>query len=649
MKKIYDFFDDQTIQSKLIVLMLLIGLVPIITLGYFEVQETKATIKESFINSTTKEIKQVDNAINLYFETIKENCKMFAADSSVKKADKTITTYTDKVTSEELNLTPLENGGLEAEIYKEYLNFAKSHSNTAYVYMGTEYGSYIQWPATSLRKNYDPRERPFYEIAMKNKGEVVRTSPYASADGTGAIISTVTTIKDETGEVIGVQGLDVSLESLADLVKNMKIGKTGYVIMTTSDGTILAHPKKPELNFKNVRELGVDKLNNLSNIEQDNFKAVMNNKDYLMNVYTSSKTGWKFIAVVEESELAEALSGIYKQIIWITALAALVIIATAILFSKRFSQPIVDATNFAQEIARGNLNVESLQNKSNNEIGNLVQALDKMRDNLRNMIADLMDAIEDLSAYSQELSASAEEGNAVIETNNQNLNEMATSIQQISASSQEVTGLAQEANSQTQAGSKQIDKITSIKGINQVVSNAVENINELNANSEEIEKIVDIITNIAEQTNLLALNAAIEAARAGEDGRGFAVVAEEIRELAEETAEATKEIDGLIQDTQNKSEAGLEAVKEMKDKIEDRKETLQKTSEVFSQIEAAIEDTSTHIQQTAVSTQNLAENSEQVMDASQDMKNMSQEVTNSSQELANMAQKLQGLIEEFKV
>ncbi|ADL11992.1 methyl-accepting chemotaxis protein [Acetohalobium arabaticum] len=638
-----------SLSTKLIILFLLIGLAPMVILSYFQIQETEEELRQSFIRSSTSEIKHVDNTINMYFKKIKEDCKMLAENANVKKADKTITSYVDKTKDEELQMTPSQNSGIEADIYQVYSNYAENHSNLVYTYLATKHGGFIQWPEGPITANYDPRVRPFYKAAMNNKDKVIRTKPYYWEGDDVSLMSTATVVRDDVGEIIGVQVVDIGLENLTDMIENIHIKKKGYIIMTTNDGTILAHPKNRNLNFKNINELGVDKLNNLTNLKEESFTARMNNKDYLMNIYTSPQTGWKFIAVIEKEVLNERVSSLYNKTLWMGLIAAVIIIIITLFVSRRFSQPIVAATEFAQQIAQGNLDIKLLNNKSTGEIGDLIQALNKMRDDLKEMLLNLMDVIEDLSAYSQELSASSEEGNAVIEQNTENIEEMTTSIQQISASSQEVTNLAQETNAQSEVGKEKIEEIANVEEVSRVVNNAVESIEELDTNSKEIGKIVELISNIAEQTNMLALNAAIEAARAGEQGQGFAVVADEIRQLAEETTQATTEIDELIKDTQNKSKISLKTVQQMEDKVKNRKQALEETNEVFTKIKQRIEDTSAHIQQTAASAQNLAENSDQVQQASEDMRNMSQEVTNSSQELANMAQKLQELITDFNI
>ncbi|GAB6100293.1 hypothetical protein JCM16358_21720 [Halanaerocella petrolearia] len=317
-------------------------------------------------------------------------------------------------------------------------------------------------------------------------------------------------------------------------------------------------------------------------------------------------------------------------------------------FAKRFVAPIENLVSVMNKKAEGNLDVK-LDIEREDELGMLADTFNQNTKKQRKLMADILGYTEDLSAYSEELSASSEEGNATVEETNQNLQEVISGLQQIAATTQEVNGLAEETSNQAEFGSNNIkETVDSMKDIDQAVGKTVGVINELNANSQEIGQIVELITNIAEQTNLLALNAAIEAARAGDHGQGFAVVAEEIRELAEETSQATEKIDNLVKETQNKSEAGLKAIKQVEVKSKEGKAVAQETGEVFGQIEGSIQETSDQIEQTAIAIEQLEDNSEQVIQASNEVENMSEEVTNSAQELSTMSQKLQQLIEEYK-
>ena len=348
--------------------------------------------------------------------------------------------------------------------------------------------------------------------------------------------------------------------------------------------------------------------------------------------------------------LKENIKNMRNKLLGITALVCILITGIIAVISKLITKPIIKARDFAEKIAQGNLNIDELDIDSEDEIGSLVEALNDMKSHLQEIVVDILDSVESLSSYSQQLSASAEEGNASIEVTVENLEEMKTSIEEISTSSHEVSTYAAEANAEVQAGNKNLDKtIESIKEIDNVATDTVEIINDLDDNSQEIGKIIELITNIAEQTNLLALNAAIEAARAGEAGQGFAVVADEIRELAEETADATNEIGSLIKDTQEKSQKSLEAVEKVKSKANDGVDIAKETGEVFFKIEGSIEDTSAYTEETSASAQELNAHSDHVMDASQEMKDMSQEIADSSQELSSKAEELRNSVEKFDV
>ncbi len=347
--------------------------------------------------------------------------------------------------------------------------------------------------------------------------------------------------------------------------------------------------------------------------------------------------------------LEEELKAIRNKLILMATIGYAIFIAIITLISERIAEPIKTTTEFAQEIAQGNLNIDSLEIDSRDEVGRLVDSLNNMHFNLKDIVIKLSESIEELSAYGQELSAIAEEGNATVETNNLYLKEMVTGITEVSTITDQVTGLAQEANSQIQVGSKNVEStVISIEDINREILQTVEVIENLDITSQEIGQIVELITNIAEQTNLLALNAAIEAARAGEAGQGFAVVADEIRGLAEETSKATDKIVELIKETQDGSQKALQAVKKVQLKAENGKEVILATGKVFKEINVAIDNTSSQIEEAAISTQGLAQSSNQVIDGSEDIENMSQEIANSSQELSDRALDLQQLVDRFK-
>ncbi|MGM0370136.1 MAG: methyl-accepting chemotaxis protein [Bacillota bacterium] len=278
------------------------------------------------------------------------------------------------------------------------------------------------------------------------------------------------------------------------------------------------------------------------------------------------------------------------------------------------------------------------------EIGHLVSHFNQIISDMQNLISNVSQAVDELSAYSEELSASAQQGNATIE--NSDLEGISASIQEISATTEEATTFAEKSNMRTETGNQNIEEtMASMKHINYEVQETVSIINDLDDNSAKIGEIINLINSIAEQTNLLALNAAIEAARAGEQGQGFAVVADEIRELAEETSDATENISNLINKTQDKTEQALKSIKMVEEQTEEGQVTVEETGEVFSDIEQSSQQTANRIKKTATAIQDLAQNSDRLISTSDEINTMSNEISTSAQDLAKMADDLQNMID----
>ncbi|WP_432407843.1 cache domain-containing protein [Wukongibacter sp. M2B1] len=393
-------------RNILVSAFLFIIVIPIFTLSFFVNNSTKQEINENFIESTKQQVIRVDEFFTMYLSSLSQDSDFLSKNIFVKQADKTITSYMNKKIDENghIPMTPSKNGGIESEIYKVFLDYAITHPEVECVYIGTKHGGYIQWPESNLKKNYDPRIRLWYKEIMKNREHVIITSPYyAIATENTPVITTGKIVKNDFNEVIGIQAIDVSLDELTKIVREIKIGKSGYVILTDSKGTILAHPQSPELNFKNIIELNSAKLANINEIETDSLEIELNGKSYFAYIYNSPSIGWKFIAIIEKKELMQSVNRI-RTVIYIMAFGlTFIFIAIAVIFSNKFSNPLISAARQLKLIELGDFTKEIPKEllSRKDDLGTFIKSVDSMQSVIRNLMEKVKDSSNTEMNYSK--------------------------------------------------------------------------------------------------------------------------------------------------------------------------------------------------------------------------------------------------------
>jgi methyl-accepting chemotaxis protein len=283
-------------------------------------------------------------------------------------------------------------------------------------------------------------------------------------------------------------------------------------------------------------------------------------------------------------QLGGEVSSLYRVFTIVIAALLLVSVLAVALLGWRVSvsvvQPVTAATRFATQVSQGDLTVQ-IHPQGRDEVTALQRALGAMQVSLQQMVGQIRQSTDSISTASAEIATGNQDLSNRTEQTASNLQQTASSMEQLTGTVKQSADSARQAN-QLAASAAEV----AARG-GSVVSQVVSTMDEITASSKKINDIIGVIDGIAFQTNILALNAAVEAARAGEQGRGFAVVASEVRNLAQRSAQAAREIKGLIGASVEKVESGSRLVADAGATMNEIVGSVQRVSDIIGEITAA--------------------------------------------------------------
>lgn len=491
-------------------------------------------------------------------------------------------------------------------------------------------------------KKYDPRTRPWYEAAIAAKKPTWSpVYPLAITNFLAAAISSVTPIYSETGVFQGVLSINLNLTQISEFLKSIKIGKNGQTFIIERSGDLIASStiKQPFVvkNDQSERLQAIKADNPLVSATAQhllerfgNLKAIQQSQQLNFNFNGEKQfvqvlpfkddygLDWLIVVVVPQSDFMERIAANTRLTILLCLAALGVATIVGVLTSRWISEPILQLSQASKAIAAAtSVNESSVQ----------------------------------------ELHDGASQQALEIEQALQQIEQMTDVVYKVAVNAKQAETAMQQAIRTVEEGDIAMNRtVDGIQAIHTTVTEMAEKVKHLGEASQRISAVVELINRFANQTNLLALNASIEASKAGESSKGFAVIAAEVRALAQQSAEATKEIRELVTSIQAETNEVVAAMESSKDMVVAETQLVDETRQSLNKITATSAQIDKLIATTAQATVVQSQVAETVTKMMQDVAAIAnktsteaEQVSSAFDQLRQVAQELQAGADRFKV
>lgn len=496
-------------------------------------------------------------------------------------------------------------------------------------------------------------DRAHIKSALAGKS-VMSDLVVSRTDGALVLMGAVPIKQD--GRVVGVLLGRMDGTALNDITDGLGFGPNGWAHIFHNNGAIYAHPNRQYvLDQKNlftdtgdlaavgsaVNELGVGNTGII--------RFSLDNSIRLNGLASIPSTGWIVGIGVQEQDVLGNVNRLRSFLVIISIILIAVGVVAAVIISRQIANPLIEVQHVVEAVADGDL-TKTADVKTKDEVGRMAAAVNTTIASLREAMGVVGETTNELAGTSEQMAAAAQEVSASIEEVASTTNQFSSALDMMNTNAQTMTTNVQGISIKSAHGATAIQDI--VKEVNALQTNTAKlakDISGLGNLSNQIGQIVNVIDEIAEQTNLLALNAAIEAARAGEHGRGFAVVADEVRRLAEQSANATTEITSLIAQIQGGIATAVTGMNDGAAQTARVSTSVDESGTILRDILTEVEDIVGAVQSISSGLEETNSSGHEIASATEEQAASIEEIASSASNLTSLGARLQGLVQRFKL